>query len=164
MIGQNFTDRTRKVLALAREEAHRLGHEYVGTEHIVLGLIREGDGVAIAALRRIAVDPNDVRRRIEETIKSGPAPSLNPGDLPYTSRAKKSLELAMTEAREMNHKFLGTEHLLLGVLREEKGLGAQVLADAGVRLPAVRADIQALLRADDPAPPDGDHPDDLHPR
>src|SRR5919205_1004328 len=121
MNGYNFTDRVRKVLQMAREEAARLHHEYVGTEHILLGLIREGEGAAAA----------------------GP-------DLPYTSRAKKVLELAMTEARELNHSYVGTEHLLLGLLREEKGIAAQVLTDAGVNLEQSRAETLRLLGSEMP--------------
>src|SRR5881296_3027218 len=111
MNGYNFTDRVRKVLQMAREEAARLHHEYVGTEHILLGLIREGEGVAAAVLTNLNVE-------IEETVKKGKAAAAAGPDLPYTSRAKKVLELAMSEARELNHSYVGTEHLLLGLLRE----------------------------------------------
>src|ERR671916_550877 len=126
MNGYNFTDRVRKVLQMAREEAARLHHEYVGTEHILLGLIREGEGVAAAVLTNLNVDLEDIQQKIEETVKKGKAAAAAGPDLPYTSRAKKVLELAMTEARELNHSYVGTEHLLLGLLREEKGIGAQV--------------------------------------
>ena len=134
MNGYNFTDRVRKVLQMAREEAARLHHEYVGTEHILLGLIREGEGVAAAVLTNLNVDLEDIQQKIEETVKKGKAAAAAGPDLPYTSRAKKVLELAMTEARELNHSYVGTEHLLLGLLREEKGIAAQVLTDAGVNL------------------------------
>src|SRR5690349_13240785 len=134
MNGYNFTDRVRKVLTMAREEAARLHHEYVGTEHILLGLLREGDGVAAEVLRNLNVELEDIQQKIEETVKKGKAPQAT--DQPYTSRAKKVLELAMGEAREMNHSYVGTEHLLLGLLREEKGIAAQVLAEAGVNLEA----------------------------
>ena len=131
MNGYNFTDRVRKVLQMAREEAARLHHEYVGTEHILLGLIREGEGVAAAVLQNLNVDLEEIQQKIEETVKKGKAAAATGPDLPYTSRAKKVLELAMTEARELNHSYVGTEHLLLGLLREEKGIAAQVLTDAG---------------------------------
>ena len=134
MNGYNFTDRVRKVLQMAREEAARLHHEYVGTEHILLGLIREGEGVAAAVLTNLNVDLDEIQQKIEETVKKGKAAAAAGPDLPYTSRAKKVLELAMTEARELNHSYVGTEHLLLGLLREEKGIAAQVLTDAGVNL------------------------------
>src|SRR5512144_2167119 len=138
MNGYNFTDRVRKVLQMAREEAARLHHEYVGTEHILLGLIREGEGVAAAVLQNLNVDLEEIQQKIEETVKKGKAAAATGPDLPYTSRAKKVLELAMSEARELNHSYVGTEHLLLGLLREEKGIAAQVLTDAGVNLDATQ--------------------------
>jgi ATP-dependent Clp protease ATP-binding subunit ClpC len=151
MNGYNFTERVRKVLAMAREEAARLHHEYVGTEHILLGLIREGEGVAAAVLQQLSVDLDEVQQKIEETVKKGKAAQATGPDLPYTSRAKKVLELAMGEARELNHSYVGTEHLLLGLLKEEKGLAAQVLTDAGVNLEAARAETLRLLGTDMPA-------------
>jgi ATP-dependent Clp protease ATP-binding subunit ClpC len=151
MNGYNFTDRVRKVLQMAREEAARLHHEYVGTEHILLGLIREGEGVAAAVLQNLNVDLEEIQQKIEETVKKGKAAAAAGPDLPYTSRAKKVLELAMTEARELNHSYVGTEHLLLGLLREEKGIAAQVLTDAGVNLEQSRAETLRLLGSDMPA-------------
>ena len=158
MNGYNFTDRVRKVLQMAREEAARLHHEYVGTEHILLGLIREGEGVAAAVLQNLNVDLDDIQQKIEETVKKGKAAAAAGPDLPYTSRAKKVLELAMTEARELNHSYVGTEHLLLGLLREEKGIAAQVLTDAGVSLEASRAETLRLLGSDMPQPAGGGSP------
>ncbi len=151
MNGYNFTDRVRKVLQMAREEAARLHHEYVGTEHILLGLIREGEGVAAAVLTNLSVELDDIQQKIEETVKKGKAAAAAGPDLPYTSRAKKVLELAMMEARELNHSYVGTEHLLLGLLREEKGIAAQVLNDAGVTLEQARAETLRLLGSDMPA-------------
>jgi ATP-dependent Clp protease ATP-binding subunit ClpC len=153
MNGYNFTDRVRKVLQMAREEAARLHHEYVGTEHILLGLIREGEGVAAAVLQNLNVDLEEIQQKIEETVKKGKAAAATGPDLPYTSRAKKVLELAMTEARELNHSYVGTEHLLLGLLREEKGIAAQVLTDAGVNLEQSRAETLRLLGSDMPQAP-----------
>ena len=150
MNGYNFTERVRKVLAMAREEAARLHHEYVGTEHILLGLIREGEGVAAAVLNNLSVDLDEIQQKIEETVKKGKAAQSTGPDLPYTSRAKKVLELAMSEARELNHSYVGTEHLLLGLLREEKGIAAQVLTDAGVNLDAARAETLRLLGTEMP--------------
>jgi ATP-dependent Clp protease ATP-binding subunit ClpC len=158
MNGYNFTDRVRKVLQMAREEAARLHHEYVGTEHILLGLIREGEGVAAAVLTNLSVDLDEIQQRIEETVKKGKAPAPEGPDLPYTSRAKKVLELAMSEARELNHSYVGTEHLLLGLLREEKGIAAQVLGDAGVSLEQARAETLRLLGSDMPAGAKGTAP------
>src|SRR6266702_3113923 len=151
MNGYNFTDRVRKVLQMAREEAARLHHEYVGTEHILLGLIREGEGVAAAVLTNLNVDLEEIQQKIEETVKKGKAAAAAGPDLPYTSRAKKVLELAMSEARELNHSYVGTEHLLLGLLREEKGIAAQVLTDAGVNLEQARAETLRLLGSEIPS-------------
>ncbi|MEP6766872.1 MAG: ATP-dependent Clp protease ATP-binding subunit, partial [Gemmatimonadaceae bacterium] len=134
-----------KVLAMAREEAARLHHEYVGTEHILLGLIKEGEGVAAAVLQAMNVDLEDVQQRIEDQVKKGKAAQATGPDLPYTSRAKKVLELAMAEARDLSHSYVGTEHLLLGLLREEKGIAAQVLTDASVSLEAARTETLRLL-------------------
>jgi ATP-dependent Clp protease ATP-binding subunit ClpC len=150
MNGYNFTERVRKVLAMAREEAARLHHEYVGTEHILLGLIKEGEGVAAAVLQSLNVDLEDIQQKIEDTVKKGKAAQATGPDLPYTSRAKKVLELAMSEARELNHSYVGTEHLLLGLLREEKGIAAQVLTDSGVNLDAARAETLRLLGTEMP--------------
>jgi hypothetical protein len=150
MNGYNFTERVRKVLAMAREEAARLHHEYVGTEHMLLGLIREGEGVAGAVLRNLRVDFDKIQQKIEETVKIGTAEASTGPDLPWTSRAKKVLELAMGEARDLSHGYVGTEHLLLGLLREEKGIAAQVLTDAGVSLDAAKAETLRLLSTEMP--------------
>ncbi|MFC1575282.1 ATP-dependent Clp protease ATP-binding subunit [Gemmatimonadota bacterium] len=143
----NFTDRVRKVLAMAREEAIRLQHDYVGTEHILLGLIREGEGVAAAVLTNLNVDLDAVHEGVEESVRTGKA-TIALGELPYTSRAKKVLEYAMAEAREMNHSYVGTEHLLLGLLREEKGIAAQVLNNLGITLEEARAETLKVLGSD----------------
>jgi ATP-dependent Clp protease ATP-binding subunit ClpC len=143
----NFTDRVRKVLAMAREEAIRLQHDYVGTEHILLGLIREGEGVAAAVLTNLNVDLEEIHDRVEESVRKGKA-TIALGELPYTSRAKKVLEFAMSEAREFSHSYVGTEHLLLGLLREEKGIAAQVLNSLGVTLEEGRAETLKVLGSD----------------
>jgi ATP-dependent Clp protease ATP-binding subunit ClpC len=148
----NFTDRVRKVLAMAREEAIRLQHDYVGTEHILLGLIREGEGVAAAVLTNLSVDLEQVQERIEESVRRGKA-TIALGELPYTSRAKKVLEFAMAEARELNHSYVGTEHLLLGLLREEKGIAAEVLNQLGVTLEEARRQTLKLLGSEPSAAP-----------
>ena len=148
----NFTDRVRKVLAMAREEAIRLQHDYVGTEHILLGLIREGEGVAAAVLNNLAVDLEQVQEKVEESVRRGKA-TIALGELPYTSRAKKVLEFAMAEARELNHSYVGTEHLLLGLLREEKGIAAEVLGQLGVSLEDARRETLKLLGSEPSAAP-----------
>src|SRR5687768_1118426 len=132
---------------MAREEAIRLQHDYVGTEHILLGLIREGEGVAAAVLMNLNVDLEQIHERIEESVRKGKA-TIALGELPYTSRAKKVLEYAMAEARELNHSYVGTEHLLLGLLREEKGIAAQVLNSLGVSLEEARDETLKLLGSD----------------
>jgi len=146
----NFTDRVRKVLAMAREEAVRLQHDYVGTEHILLGLIREGEGVAAEVLRNLAADLDDLLRLVEENIRAGKA-TTPIGELPYTTRAKKVLEYAMAESRELNHSYVGTEHLLLGLLREERGLAAKVLGELGIGVDEARGEMLKLLGTDMPA-------------
>ena len=143
----NFTDRVRKVLAMAREEAIRLQHDYVGTEHILLGLIREGEGVAAAVLTNLNVDLDQIHDQVEESVKKGKA-TIALGELPYTSRAKKVLEFGMAEARELNHSYVGTEHLLLGLLREEKGIAAQVLNSLGVSMEEARSETLKVLGSD----------------
>ena len=148
MNGYNFTDRVRMVLQIAREEAARLQHEYVGTEHILLAILREGEGVAAATLTNLGVDFDEVTNYVNNTVKKGTHRSDNP-DLPYTSRAKKILELSMSEALELNHHYVGTEHLLLGVLREEKGIGAQALTEVGIDVDKARNEVRRLLGEDD---------------
>jgi ATP-dependent Clp protease ATP-binding subunit ClpC len=150
MNGYNFTERLRQVLAMAREEAARLHHEYVGTEHILLGLIREREGVTAAVLQNLGVDLDERRRKIEDTLTKGRASEPRP-DLPYTSRAKKVLQLAMLEARELDTSYVGTEHLLLGLLRDEKGVAAQALTEVGVSLRLARREICRLLEIEEPS-------------
>jgi DNA-binding transcriptional regulator YhcF (GntR family) len=140
----DFTDRVRKVLAMAREEAIRLQHDQVGTEHQLLGLIRERGGVAAAVLTNLSADPDRIRKRIEESLRRGEGP-IALGALPYTSRAKKVLESAMTEARQLSHAYVGTEHLLLGLLHVETGIAAEVLNEFGVTLERARQETVRLL-------------------
>jgi len=162
MNGSNFTERVRSVLALARTEAQRLKHPYVGTEHLLLGLLAEGKGLACEVLADLHVDPRGLVQRVEQSVGTGSTAAAGGLELPYTSRAKKVLELAMTEARNLKHSYVGTEHLLLGLLSEEKGIGAQVLGDFGVTLRSARVTTLKLLgapapRADAPPPsPEGE--------
>ena len=153
MNGYNFTERVRKVLALAREEALRLRHEYVGTEHLLLGLIGEGKGVAAAVLENLSADPDLLREKVEATVKRGSKKAQTGPDLPYAARAKKVLELAMGEARDLNHGYVGSEHLLLGLLLEAQGIAAQVLRDAGLTVESARAETLRLLASDPPPRP-----------
>src|SRR6266571_515502 len=134
MNGYNFTDRVRRVLQRAREEAARLGHDYVGSEHVLLGLLGEEGGQAAVVLRGHKIDRAALRQRVVAELRPGRPGTAGGPDLPYTSRAKKVLEFAMVSARELGHRYVGTEHLLLGLLREEKGIPARLLADAGITL------------------------------
>lgn len=138
-----FTERARHVLWLAQEEAHRFRHNYMGTEHLLLGLIREGDGVAARVLRRMGVDLDEVRRNVEAIIGRGKRIAV--GEVGLTPRAKKVIELAVEEARRLNHHYVGTEHLLLGLIREGEGIGARVLESSGIKLSRARQEIEAEL-------------------
>lgn len=135
-----FTERARRVLALAKEEARRLGHDFVGTEHIVLGILREGSGVAVTVLKKLNLQADLVREATEEIVGRGPH-VLNFGDISFTPKARRVLELAMEEARNLGHNYVGTEHLLLGVLREKDGMGAQILGDMGIGVEKTREEI-----------------------
>jgi ATP-dependent Clp protease ATP-binding subunit ClpC len=143
---ERFTDRARKVMALANQEAQRFNHEYVGTEHILLGLVKEGQGVAANVLHNLQVDLKKIRLEVEKIVKSGPA-MVTMGKLPQTPRAKKVIEFAIEEARNLGHNYVGTEHLLLGLLREHDGVAAQVLMNLGLKLDEVRAEVLNILGA-----------------
>src|SRR5690606_24177651 len=143
---ERFTDRARKVMALANQEAQRFNHEYIGTEHILLGLVKEGSGVGANVLKNLDVDLRKVRLEVEKLVKSGPD-MVTMGKLPQTPRAKKVIEFAIEEARNLNHNYVGTEHLLLGLLREHEGVAAQVLMNLGLKLEEVREEVLELLGA-----------------
>jgi hypothetical protein len=139
-----FTERARKVLTFAQNEAQRFNHNYIGTEHLLLGLLRVGEGVAARALENLGVDLEKVRMAVEFIIGRGGAPVL--GEVEPTPRAKRVLELAVDEARRLEHNYVGTEHLLLGLVREGEGIAAGVLASLGVHLEKVRAEVIRLTR------------------
>src|SRR5438270_274271 len=141
---ERFTDRARKVMQLANQEAQRFHHEYIGTEHILLGLVKDGSCVAANVLKNLDVDLRKVRQEVEKIIQSSPDMPI-PGKLPQTPRAKKVVEYAIEEARNVNHNYIGTEHLLLGLLREEEGFASQVLMNLGLRLTEVREEMLALV-------------------
>ncbi|MBN1456903.1 MAG: ATP-dependent Clp protease ATP-binding subunit [Sedimentisphaerales bacterium] len=143
---ERFTDRARKVMALANQEAQRFNHEYIGTEHILLGLVKEGSGVGANVLKNLDVDIKKLRLEIEKLVKSGPD-MVTMGKLPQTPRAKKVIEFAIEEARALNHNYVGTEHILLGLLRETEGIAAQVLMNLGLKLEDVRQEVLNLLGA-----------------
>ncbi len=146
-----FTERARKVIILSKEEARRLNHNYIATEHLLLGLFREGEGVAVAVLNKLGISFEMVKKEIEKLVEPGPAES-KVADVPFTPRAKKALELSGEEARAMGHNYIGTEHLLLGLLREGEGIAAQVLNGFGLEINNVRQEIMDLLGAGIPGP------------
>ena len=141
---ERFTDRARKVMQLANQEAQRFNHEYIGTEHMLLGLVKEGTGVAANVLKNLGVDLRKIRLEVEKLVQSGPE-MITMGKLPQTPRAKKVIEFSMEEARNLNHNFVGTEHILLGLLREHEGVAAQVLMNLDLKLEDVREEVLNLL-------------------
>jgi ATP-dependent Clp protease ATP-binding subunit ClpC len=141
---ERFTDRARRVVVLAQEEARLLNHNYIGTEHVLLGLIREAEGVAAQTLEALGVSLEAVRTRIEEIIGTGGG-SVEAGHVPFTPRAKKVLELSLREAIQLGHNYIGTEHLLLGLIREGEGVAAQVLVQMGAELHQVRREVVARV-------------------
>jgi ATP-dependent Clp protease ATP-binding subunit ClpC len=141
---ERFTERARKVMHLANQEAQRFNHEYIGTEHVLLGLVKEGSGVAANVLKNLDVDLRKIRLEVERIVQSGPE-MVTMGKLPQTPRAKKVIDYAIEEARNLNHNYVGTEHLLLGLLREQEGVAAQVLMNLGLKLEEVREEVLNLL-------------------
>src|SRR5436309_4418177 len=137
---ERFTDRARKVMQLANQEAQRFNHEYIGTEHILLGLVKEGSGVAANVLKNLDIDLRKIRLEVEKIVQSGPD-MVTMGKLPQTPRAKKVIEYSIEEARNLNHNYVGTEHLLLDLLREQEGVAAQVLMNLGLKLEDVREEV-----------------------
>jgi len=158
---ERFTDRARKVMQLANQEAQRFNHEYVGTEHILLGLVKEGSGVAANVLKNLDIDLRKIRLEVEKIVQYGPAQPPQPSTIrkvlgfawgkypdrspPETPRAKKVIEYAIAESRILNHNYVGTEHLLLGSLREQEGVAAQILMNLGLKLEDVREEVLNLL-------------------
>src|SRR4051812_21368099 len=139
---ERFTDRARKVMQLANQEAQRFNHEYIGTEHILLGLVKEGSGVAANVLKNLDIDLRKIRLEVEKIVQSGPDMVII-SRIPQTPRAKKVIEYAIEAANSLHHNYVGTEHLLLGLLREEEGVACQVLSNLGVRQELVREEVMA---------------------
>lgn len=140
---ERITDRARKVMQLANQEAQRFNHEYIGTEHILLGLVKEGSGVAANVLKNLDIDLRKIRLEVEKIVQTGPD-MVTIGKIPHTPRAKKVIEYAIEEARNLNHNYIGTEHLLLGLVREQEGVAAQVLMNLGVQLEHVLAEAEVV--------------------
>ena len=136
-------------MALANQEAQRFNHEYIGTEHLLLGLVKEGSGVGANVLKNVGVDLHKARAEVEKLIKPGPD-MVTAGKLPQTPRAKKVIEYAIEEAKNFGHNYVGTEHLLLGLLREQEGVAAQVLMNLGLKLEEVREEVLNYLGVDVP--------------
>src|SRR5947209_4248979 len=151
---ERFTDQARTVVQVANQEAVRRGHEYVGTEDILLALIKEGSGVAANVLKNLGIDLRKIRLEVEKIIPSGPERATK-GKLPQTILAKKVIEYSIEEARNLNHNYVGTEHLLLGLLREQEGVAAQVLMNLGLKLEDVREEVLNLLGHNMPETPEG---------
>jgi ATP-dependent Clp protease ATP-binding subunit ClpC len=141
---QRFTDRARRVVVLAQHEARTLNHDYIGPEHILLGLIDEGQGVAATALTSMGVSLHEMRQTVQDTVGRGAEPPPESGHIPFTPQAKKVLELSLRESMELGHTHIGTEHILLAVIREG-GVGAQLLAGAGVDRDRARQQVIELL-------------------
>ena len=142
---ERFTDHARNVMKLANQEAQRFNHEYIGTEHILLGLVREGSGVALQVLTNLTIDSQRIVLEVEKLIQRG-LDIVTIGKLPVTPAAKRVIEYAMEESRNLKHGYVGTEHILLGLLREEGGVGGVILANFGLRIEALRAEIENVLR------------------
>src|SRR3979490_2339075 len=143
---ERFTDRARKVMQLANQEAQRFNHEYIGTEHILLGLVKEGSGVAANVLKNLDIDLRKIRLEVERIVQPGPGgDQVVMGRLPHTPRAKKVIEYSVEEARQLNHNYVGTEHLLLGLLREQEGVAAQVFMNLGLKLVHMCLALRQLL-------------------
>ena len=140
---ERFTDRARRVVVLAQEEARDLDHNYIGTEHLLLGLCHEGAGVAVAALEALGVSLAAVREQVGVIVGRGSQPPS--GHIPFTPRAKKVLELSLRESQQLGHEYIGTEHLLLGLVREGQGVAARVLGNLGVDLGRARQQVIELL-------------------
>jgi ATP-dependent Clp protease ATP-binding subunit ClpC len=148
---ERFTDRAKRVMVLAQEEARMLNHNYIGTEHMLLGLIHEGDGVAAKALETLNISLEAVRRQVEEAIGQGQAAPT--GHIPFTPRAKKVVELSLRESLQLHHDYIGTEHILLGLIREGDGVAAEILRKLGARLDRVRETVLQELSRRSRRPP-----------
>lgn len=142
----NFTDHVRRILELARQDSSTRHHKRVDPEHILLGLVAEGEGTGLTVLQNLGIDPREVRTRVEGRLKPGRSSQPTGPHLPYATRAKRVLELAMRESRDLHHTHVGSEHMLLGIMRERRGIAAQVLAESGASIDAVRQETERLIR------------------
>jgi len=154
---ERFTDRARRVIVLAQEEARMLNHHFIGTEHLLLGLLHEDEGVAAQALTQLGVSLDNVRSNVRTVIGQGDVPPV--GHIPFTPRAKKVQELALREALQLGHNYIGTEHILLGLIREGQGVGATILLRLGVQLNPLRQAVIEILNGPQPEPQPEPEPD-----
>jgi ATP-dependent Clp protease ATP-binding subunit ClpC len=148
---ERFTERARQVPVLAQDEARSLGHNYIGTEHLLIGLLREEDGLAARVLQTLGVTLDEVRERVVAIVERGEERPV--GQMPFTPRAKKVLELSLREALSMGHNHIGTEHILLGLVHEGSGVAARILSDMGVDAEAIRREVVTVLGGPDPPGP-----------
>ena len=139
-----FTDRVKKVLQYSREESSRLGHDYIGTEHLLLGLVKEGQGVAVAVMANLGIQLDSLKRSIEDAVQTSTS-SMLLSDVPFTPMAKQVLEMAAQEAREMNNNYIGTEHLLLALTKNKNGIAAQILSVYGTDYKNVKEEVMSIL-------------------
>src|SRR3990172_368546 len=135
---ENFTERARKVMSIARQEAQRLNSEFIGTEHMLLGIVKEGGGTACRVLKNFEVDAKKICQEVEKLITPSTSPTITLGQLPFSPRAKRVIELAGESSSQLGHEVIGTEHILLGLLKENEGIAAQVLVNMGLKIDAVR--------------------------
>lgn len=155
---EKFTERARKVMSLARQEAQRLNSDFIGTEHVLLGILVEDGGVAVKVLKNLNVQLSTLRAEIERLVEHPTAPTATLGQLPFSPRAKRVIELAGEAASQLGHDVIGTEHLLIAIMKENEGIGAQVLTNAGLKLDAIKDMTVEVLGTDkEAAPPDFQH-------
>jgi ATP-dependent Clp protease ATP-binding subunit ClpC len=151
---ERFTQRARRVIVLAQDEARTLHHDHIGPEHLLLGLIREGDGVAASALEALGISLEAVRQQVEEIIGTGQPQAASSGHIPFSAQAKKALELSLREALDLRHQYIGTGHILLGLIREDDGVAARVLVALGADLNRVRRQVRTLVHEHEPQLPE----------
>ena len=142
---ERFTERARQVVVFAQDEARALGHAYIGTEHLLLGLLREEEGIAARALGSLHVTIDEVRAQVERIVGRGDGDEAATGQIPFTPRAKKTLELALREGQALGHNYIGTEHILLGLARQDEGVAGQILSALGADVDTVRRHVTRLL-------------------
>ena len=142
---KRFTERARRIVILSREEAERYSHEYLGTEHLLLGVLKDGGGIAISVLNKMGVDIKTLKEKVEKSLPQSSS-SLNIGDIPFTSRAKKVLEVSVEEARSLGHNYIGTEHILLGLIKEKDGQASKIFNSFGIYYPETRENILNVLK------------------